>query len=156
LTPHAALSVCRIPRRAAHICRDLDEMMKGTMMPELKWLDKPMGIRQRASKTAPPHLGPQEINDLALALAAGRLYCASDVPKDILPVVFLPLCTGGVLDDYDLDTVGNVVEDLSKAHELAVNGYPIFTTCRVIHKDDWDAVIVRYRKIVEIANDLAK
>jgi hypothetical protein len=110
-------------------------------------------ITQRASKAAPPHLSPQEISDLALGIAAGRVYCATDVPEDLLPVVFIPLSVGGILDDYDLDAVGNVVEDISKAHELAVNGYPIFTTCRIVHKDDWNALLARYDKIVEIARE---
>jgi hypothetical protein len=83
-------SVCRIPRRAAHICRDLDEMMKGTTMPEVKWLDKPQDHDYPAAGDYLALIAdPQAVTALTDKVRAGSIVHKK--AKDILRAARLPL-----------------------------------------------------------------
>jgi hypothetical protein len=51
----------------------------------------------------------------------------------------MPIGLGG-LGGVDVDQIGAIIEYLDKAGERSINGYPIFMSCRVVHKDDWAQV----------------
>lgn len=101
-----------------------------------------------------PRMTESEITELVTGLAQGRIYTGSQVPSDLLSMVFMPLALGG-LEDIDVNTLGNVVEDIGKAGELSVNGYPIFMSCRLVHKDDWEIISERALKAHEALMDAA-
>lgn len=92
-----------------------------------------------------PRLDDAEITEIAAGIVKGRIFTAAQVPRDMLRVVFLPL----ISDDIDWPNLGNVVEDISKAAELSVNGLPMFLSCRLIHKDDWSVIGARAIKAQE-------
>ena len=86
-----------------------------------------------------PRLTPEETQEVAEGLVKGHYFIASLAPSDMLPLIFLPLAMGG-LDDIDPNSLGNIIEDYGKASERSINGYPMFFSCRLIHKDDWSVV----------------
>ena len=48
------------------------------------------------------------------------------------------------LRPFKPESVGNVVEDIAKAGPMAVNGHPVFLSCRVIHVEDWERIVELY------------
>lgn len=93
-------------------------------------------------------LDPDKITEIALGLAQGRYFSATEAPDDLLGAIFLPVTLGG-LDHLKIDQIGNIVEELSKAGPRSINGYPIFFSCQVIHKDDWAVIVERATKAFE-------
>jgi hypothetical protein len=96
-----------------------------------------------------------EIKKVAKGLVDGRIFTALDCPPDMIGMVFMPLGLGG-LGDYDIDQIGCVYEWLDKAGERGINGFPMFMSCKVIHKDDWDAVLDRARKVAAAIEEALK
>ena len=90
-----------------------------------------------------PRMTEDEIKAMAMEFVKGRLFCATHIPPEqqaaMVPAVFMPLMLGG-LDDIDVETIGNIVENMDAAGPRCVNGYPMFLSMRLVHKDDWDAV----------------
>ncbi len=94
-------------------------------------------------------LTPEEIADMAAALVGDRLCVASALPEDMIDHVFMPLGLMGFPSDIEPEDVGNVVEFLSKALPTGINGYPVFLSMRIVHKEDWAQVIERFTKAQE-------
>lgn len=86
-----------------------------------------------------PRLTPEEITELASGMVKGHYFTASMCPPDMIPSIFMVVGLGG-LSHIDPETIGNIVEHLDKANPMAVNGYPTFFSCRVIHKEDWEQI----------------
>jgi len=84
----------------------------------------------------------EQIKHTVRGLLARRIVTATMVPADMIGMVFMTIGLGG-LGDIDLDTVGNIIEDLDKACERSINGYPVFMSCRVVHRDDWAVITER-------------
>ena len=85
---------------------------------------------------------PEQIDETIIGLLQGQIVTASELPEDMIASVFMPVGLGG-LADIDATKVGNIFEHMNKAGPLAVNGYPIFMSCQVAHKDDWEEIAVR-------------
>ena len=100
------------------------------------------------AKREPPRMTDDDIKDVVRGLVTGHIFTATDAPDDLLPMIFLPLGLAGN-SDIDWETVGNVIERLDKAGERGINGYPIFLTCRLVHKDDWSLIAERALKAAE-------
>lgn len=86
-----------------------------------------------------PRLDEEQIKEVAMGLVKGRYFCGTMAPSDMLSMIFPIIALGG-LSDIDPETVGNIIEELDKAGPRSVNGYPVFFSCRVIHKDDWEVI----------------
>lgn len=110
-------------------------------------------------KRAIPRLNDDDMKEIAAGLLGGRYFTlydiegANDDPENFnaerfwrdAAMVFMPLALGG-LEGLDIDELGNIIEDLNKAGPRSANGYPVFFSCRLIHKDDWDNILTRARK----------
>lgn len=98
-----------------------------------------------------PRMDEEEIIEAARRLVARRIVTATSVPPHMIASVFMPIALGGLVG-IDLDDVGDVIGDLDKAGPRTVNGYPIFFSCQVVHRDDW-AVIVEKAQAAQAALD---
>lgn len=96
-------------------------------------------VEAEVEKKEPPRMTGDEINDMARGIVANQYFVATQAPPDMLTSIFMVLGLGGGAD-LDWDKVGNVVEEMSKANPMAVNGYPTFFSCRIVHIDDWKVV----------------
>lgn len=86
-----------------------------------------------------------EIKETVFGLVKGQIFCGQQAPPELLSMVFMPLGLGG-WGDIDVETVGEVIGDLKDAGPRAINGYPMFMSCRVVHRDDWSVIVARYEK----------
>lgn len=86
---------------------------------------------------------------------SGRIFTMHHLPEGssswLLSMVFLPLAFGAFqnFEKEDVDNIGTIYEDISKAGPRCINGYPQFFSMFVMHKDDWAraaAAIERERK----------
>jgi hypothetical protein len=86
-----------------------------------------------------PRLTDDEIKELARDIVEDKVFTSGMCPQEMLGMVFMPYGLGG-MNNMDLANVGAIVEHYAKAGERGINGYPMFMSCRVIHKDDWTKV----------------
>lgn len=108
--------------------------------PERDEPDEPIEIKDV------PRMDEDDIKKVAKGLVEGHIFCLDMAPEDMWPMIFMPLGMGAQLN-YDMDQIGNVYEWLDKAGERGINGFPMFLSCKLAHKDDWLAVIERAKKI---------
>ena len=92
-----------------------------------------------------PRMTEDQIIEMVTLLIQERLVVGSALPEHMLTLVFPIIAVGG-LAELDPTTVGNVVENIDKAGPRAVNGYPMFFSCRVIHVEDWHTIVERYTR----------
>jgi hypothetical protein len=95
-----------------------------------------------AERKPVPRMTDDEIADVVRGLVAGSIFTGAQCPPEMLSSVFMPLMLGG-LNNVDLETIGQVYERMDKANGMAVNGFPTFFSCRLVHKDDWAIIAER-------------
>lgn len=64
-------------------------------------------------------------------------------PNDMLMSIFMPLVFMSKEDiskDEVVDNIGQIIGDMKDTFRMGVNGYPIFHSCRFIHKKDWNLI----------------
>jgi hypothetical protein len=96
-----------------------------------------------------PRITEDQIKELVTGLVKDQVFTWQHLPADdphLLPMVFMVLGLGG-LGDIDPDSIGTVYEYLDKAGPQGINGYPIFLSCKLVHKDDWKTVLERAIKV---------
>lgn len=89
-----------------------------------------------------PRLTDDEITEVVTEFVKGRIFTGTMCPPELLGMVFMPLS----LANIDLREAGNVYEHMDKALPNGINGYPIFTSCRPVHKADWAIIVERATK----------
>jgi hypothetical protein len=95
-------------------------------------------------------LSPEDLTMWAEGLAKGQVFTGNDCPPDLLAMVFMPLGMGALSgQQIDWDSIGNVVQWISKAGPQGINGLPVFMSCHIIHKDDWTIIADRALKAHE-------
>ena len=63
--------------------------------------------------------------------------------KHMLPHIFLPIALGmlvGASEEF-IKSIGIIYEYISESGPIAINGFPIFLSCRLMHKDDWEIAL---------------
>lgn len=90
-----------------------------------------------------PRLTEDDMKSVATGLVKGHIFTGSQCPPDLLPMVFFPLMALQADYEVDWEDVGNLYEDISKASNRAVNGFPFFFSCHIVHKDDWAVISER-------------
>lgn len=83
-----------------------------------------------------PRMTEEELKQFVLGVADGRIFLGSFAPEDLVGSIFMPLFLGA-LEGIPLESLGMVWEYNNKALPRCINGYPMFTSCRMMHKDDW-------------------
>lgn len=93
----------------------------------------------------PPRLTPDERRAFVLAVADGHAVTSLDVPARLLGQVFMPLGLGaaGLFRGWtrrDFERVGLIWADTrrDRTFGMAVNGFPIFASCRLMLREDLD------------------
>jgi hypothetical protein len=80
---------------------------------------------------------------------AGQIFTSAQAQRGApdMGMIFMPLIFGALegWEEKDIREIGILYEYLHKAGPRAVNGYPMFTSFRMMHRDDWE----RCRKAIE-------
>lgn len=104
----------------------------------------------------PDRLDQEELKAFAIGLAEGRVFTSSHLkdPNDIMSV-FSVLALMRRLPPPDfLEKVGVVWEWLDKAGPRAINGMPMFFSCRFMHVADWARAVDAAKRIAGMRDDL--
>jgi hypothetical protein len=94
--------------------------------------------------TAPPsdipRLSEEALRKFVLEFLGGAIYTSADIRRaEDIAIVFLPVALGlfeGCTKE-ELSQVGVIWEYLSKAMPRSINGMPIFSSCHLMHLEDW-------------------
>jgi hypothetical protein len=92
-----------------------------------------------------PRLSDDELREFVNDFTSGLIFSnvhfrSAEEEKSLLGSVFMPLVFGA-LSRYSVEEIQNIglmYEHINKAGPMAINGYPIFFSMRLMHKDDWD------------------
>lgn len=103
---------------------------------EATWAD----LKGKEPTTFVPKMTLDQLRDFVRAYLAGHIFTSAQVreAKDV-PSVFLPVLFGA-FDDWTPEAkaeIGVLYANMSNALPRALNGNPMFTECRFMHKDDW-------------------
>lgn len=93
-------------------------------------------------------LSEEDLLTLTNELIDNRIITFEQIPEELVSMVFLVVSLGGIseLSPEALQEVGTIYEHYEEAGPRSVNGYPVFFSLHIVHKDDWKIVVDRYRK----------
>jgi len=84
----------------------------------------------------PSRMKQSELRQFILDYCDGKIYTDRDIPKEQIMHVFMILLFAEV-ETWDRGSIGVIWEYSSRAGPMAINGYPTFMSCRIMHKEDW-------------------
>lgn len=103
------------------------------------------GEEESSGMTEIPRMDDDGIREFTDALLSGNVFTSSQAPENMVGTIFMPLMMGGASHiEPVIDDVGCLYEYLDQALPQGVNGYPMFPSFSVMHKDDWAVVIETY------------
>ncbi len=117
-------------------------------------LDSDRKLLTRKANPMPPipRLSDEELRKFVVDWLAGQIVTAEDI-KDasLVPMVFLPVAMGAYAYDEDsMGDVGTIYERMTAyTFPRSINGYPIFGSCRLLHRLDW----IRIKKAALIEHE---
>lgn len=86
-----------------------------------------------------PRLSEEALRKFVLEFLGGAIYTSADLRRvENIGIVFLPVL--GLFEGRtkeELSQVGVIWEYLSKAMPRSINGMPIFSSCHLMHIEDW-------------------
>ena len=94
-----------------------------------------------------PRMSDDALRKLILDFVDGRIFTSVHIPSNqmqsMLSMVFMPLALGALhkVHPDSLANIGLIYEYLDQAAPRSINGMPIFFSCRMVHKDDWQRAI---------------
>lgn len=101
------------------------------------------GEKKDKKPAALPRLSDDELREFIDAFVSGRIFTSNHVPEghgDLIAMVFMPIAFGAVTPET-AEEIGLVYEYLDKAGPRSINGMPIFFSCRLLHKKDWERAL---------------
>lgn len=89
-----------------------------------------------------PRMTEEQLKAFVREVLNNNIFLSSYIPEDqkprMLSSVFMPLMLGGAAQlESVADDIGIFWEYYDKALPRSINGFPIFGSMRVMHKDDW-------------------
>lgn len=88
-----------------------------------------------------PKMTSEELKKFVLDYLANQIFTSANIRQtDLVPMVFLPMAFGG-LQTFTDEAIKDIAIVYAYMHEAvgsrSINGYPIFGSMRVMHRDDW-------------------
>lgn len=80
----------------------------------------------------------EDLRKFVIDYCDGRVFTSADIRNpEQLSWVFLPLMDiNNLLTKSEIESVGLIYEEMSKALPRGINGMPMFTSCRFMNIDD--------------------
>lgn len=94
------------------------------------------------------------LREFVLGLCDGRLFTSAQIDKEDVGTTFIVLALASDLEPKDFEDVGIVWEWMDKALPRTVNGRPMFTSCQLMHKDDWKRAHEAYEREMQRRKEL--
>lgn len=89
-----------------------------------------------------PRMSDEDLSQFVLDYCDGKILVAEQVPKDLLPMVFMPIALGCFADwkEGHLNQIGTIWERLDSRNIMprSINGYPMFGSLRILRTEDWE------------------
>lgn len=107
----------------------------------------PTDLEEHWADVAPgksiPTMPRKDLAKFVMDYCDGKVFTSAQVSEhslNLLPCIFMPLALGGLQGLYDAEVqrIGLIWEYMSQAGYRAINGYPTFLSCHLMHKDDWN------------------
>ena len=99
-----------------------------------------------------PHTD-DELKELAIGIHAGSIFTDRHLhDQSALPMVFMPLVLGALKDKSvdDIKSIGLIYERIDAAGPRSINGYPCFTSMRLLDKPDTKRVFEMIQKLKDV------
>lgn len=89
-----------------------------------------------------PRMTTDELTQFVLNYCDGHLFTSADIRpsgESLIGTIFMPLAFGAFGDRSKsyFEKIGIIWEHISAAGPRSINGYPMFMSMRIMHKDDW-------------------
>lgn len=100
-------------------------------------------------------MNSKELKQIAIDLFDGKIFCDQQLNSSRdLSMVFLPLILGALkgFGKEELEDIGMIYEYIGKAMPRSINGYPIFSSMRILKKQDLKIMMEHfeaYKKLKE-------
>lgn len=94
-----------------------------------------------------PRMTEEKLREFVNGYCSGQIFTSANIHASndehlasLMRSVFMPLAFGGLkgVPKRELRNLGVLWEWNSKAGLRSINGMPTFTSCNMLHKDDWD------------------
>jgi len=92
-------------------------------------------------------MSKEELRQFVDDLVSDRIFTSSHIRpnerQDMVATVFMPVALGAFANwsDTGMANIGVLWEYTSKAGPRCINGYPIFFSMHMVHKDDWAVAV---------------
>lgn len=106
---------------------------------------------QKESCSEIPRMSEAKLRDFVLGYCDGRIYTNYDAHDEDIGRVFAVIGMGALsaFTKEAIAQIGCIWEELDKAGPRVMNGRPMFFSCHLMHRDDFEIV----RKAVADEND---
>lgn len=97
----------------------------------------------KEEKTKIVRMSKEEMQTFVREMVQGKIFTSLHVQdQSLLHLIFMPLCLGALADMSEeyVKEIGIIWEYLSKAGPRSINGYPMFLSMRVMHREDWEKI----------------
>lgn len=83
-------------------------------------------------------LPKNELDDLATRILRGEVYIAAEGPalEHSFGFMLMMVNSDEPLTQSQIASIGACYEDMAKALPRAINGYPMFVSMKILHRDD--------------------
>ena len=99
-------------------------------------------------------LKDEDLKKLAVDFRSGKVFTDRDVnPSSMIGVIFMPI-EFMKLSKRNIEEIGLIYEYTSKAGSRALNGMPMFFSCRILHKKDFPILCEYVEKLEEAEKDV--
>lgn len=103
-----------------------------------------------------PLMTEEEMGKLARDMAMEKVFTNLHVPEEdsgMLKSIFMVAALGG-LADVDAKQIGMIYEYLDRAGPRSVNGYPIFMSLRMVHREQVGPLMERVGQISRMLEEV--
>lgn len=97
-------------------------------------------------KRTPPRLSEGDIKEIARGLVTGKYWTTTD-PKEFELAFSFALLNDW--SDWDTDSIGLFIGNLDEIAPRTINGLPMFFSWRIMHRDDTEALLIKWRQMEE-------
>jgi len=108
-----------------------------------------------------PRLSPKDLREFVEGVIANRYFLSAQIRESegaLIKNIFMPLALGALSSwsKEELLNIGIIYEEYSSRTQASrsINGYPIFFSCRLMHKDDWAKADAAIRKALKAQRDV--